>query len=681
MKLNSFCAGVCLLMSAAVQPMHAVPLDTWHPRNMSLTAERLNAVAHGQGRFVAVGDHGVTLASSDGIDWALSSTGSSERLNTIAYGQGRFVAGGDAGSFFWSDDGSSWVRATSPAKTNYDVTAIGFGSTAGFPNGLFVSMASASSAVAGSARTITLTSPDGVTWTTNAGRSDAAAAPGYSSIVFGNNRFVAARVVNPLSLARTVTSTDGTNWFFASGSWSGALTFGNGLFVLAQVFQSESGGIKLLSNTSADGSEWPAYSFGGFNAPSSACFGGNRFVAVAGQGFVASSVDGTNWTTHLVRTDAALRGVVYGDGLYVAVGEAGAIFTSPDGSTWQQRSRSGGLNLFAAAPFGDGFIAVGNGGALAWSADGMDWSSTNSPSTNALRSIINAGGKLVAVGDEGSIVVGTAPGDLALMNSGVSSSLQGVAHDGNRFVAVGQSGLVLTSINAVDWVPAVSPTTNNLYAIVSGGGKFVAAGDLGTILTSSDGLTWVVRPSGTTRSFSDVVFGRGVYVAAAFQNSMGTGPCVVSSETGLEWSSPSNSVASSARRIAHGNGFFVIPFQTDASWVSEDGIAWKTVHTGAVSPFLQPALAYNNGTFISAGQFGLVFQSDAVIRLQYLSGPPAQIAVEGPKGKTYRIESLEEGAGSLIWQEVGTISSSPYTFVDPQPPTLTKRLYRAVLLP
>ena len=74
----------------------------------------LEGVTFGGGRFVAVGDRGTVVHSTDGRSWqAADGTVTDEYLLGVAYGSGRFVAvgfRGEHGLIVHSTDGRSWQQ-------------------------------------------------------------------------------------------------------------------------------------------------------------------------------------------------------------------------------------------------------------------------------------------------------------------------------------------------------------------------------------------------------------------------------------------------------------------------------------------------------------------------------------------------------------------------------------------
>ena len=84
----------------------------WTPRVSGFSARWLVGVGYGtpgdNGLWVVVGESGLILTSPDAITWtARRATGT--RINAVAWGNGTFVAADDAGSTYYSVDGVTWV--------------------------------------------------------------------------------------------------------------------------------------------------------------------------------------------------------------------------------------------------------------------------------------------------------------------------------------------------------------------------------------------------------------------------------------------------------------------------------------------------------------------------------------------------------------------------------------------
>src|SRR5687767_4273565 len=106
-------ASVCTLRGDA--------LDHWNVRT-SDTGRNLYSVTYGSGRFVAVGQWGTILISTNGTNWSATATNLTVSFYSVAWSEGLFVCVGEAGSIFTSLDGLEWSPQTSP--TSNDLKAV-----------------------------------------------------------------------------------------------------------------------------------------------------------------------------------------------------------------------------------------------------------------------------------------------------------------------------------------------------------------------------------------------------------------------------------------------------------------------------------------------------------------------------------------------------------------------------
>jgi hypothetical protein len=120
----------------------------------------LYGVAFGYGQFIAVGDGGTMLSSTDGEVWTPRNTGISNYLSRIIFAGGLFVAvGGDYGlksTIVTSTNGIDWQSQNSPTtSTLWDVA---------YGNGQFLALTSSSIPMI-------LHSEDGLVWKTSTPRN------------------------------------------------------------------------------------------------------------------------------------------------------------------------------------------------------------------------------------------------------------------------------------------------------------------------------------------------------------------------------------------------------------------------------------------------------------------------------------------------------------------------------
>ena len=149
----------------------------------------IRSITYGNGRFVFVGDNGVSYYSLDGMVWT-SMTGlpTTGRINQVTYGNGRFICVGNSSSgvgvSYYSTNGTSWT-AMKGAATDFIGQSVAYG------NGIFVTVSSAA----------TYYSTNGTSWTLSpSGRIGV-------QVVYGNGVFVTTGVVSNIYY-----STDGINW-------------------------------------------------------------------------------------------------------------------------------------------------------------------------------------------------------------------------------------------------------------------------------------------------------------------------------------------------------------------------------------------------------------------------------------------------------------------------------------
>jgi hypothetical protein len=180
--------------------------------------------AHG-GRLVAVGEGGMALVSSDGLNWSPRTSGTASDLFRVRYVGGKFVAVGSSGALVTSPTGDAWTE-------RFSGTSLGLAGVA--ENGGLT--------VAVGVDGVIVTSTDWATWTAQ-----------YSTVFNNLNGVEAgAGVFVAVGDAGTILeSADGTNWTAEASGVTDALysvIFDNGEFIAS----GESGTVL----TSSDGVTW-----------------------------------------------------------------------------------------------------------------------------------------------------------------------------------------------------------------------------------------------------------------------------------------------------------------------------------------------------------------------------------------------------------------------------------------
>lgn len=301
-------------------------LDTWQLRTPRANTNYLNSVIYGQDRFVAVGDEGTILYSTDGANWEAAPKVTTRDLHTVIFANGRFVIGGADRLILTSTNGVSWQPALSGTLGSLFCGTYG--------NGQYL--------FAGSR--FLVSSSTGESWTFRTQPFPQV----MDGLTYGNGKFVGVGWDSDTYAAALFTSTDGAEWTprdpKTSESLNGA-AYGDGVFVIA--------GDRGAIATSPDGDTWTPRTTGTENTLWDVEYGNRTFVTVGWDGTILSSRDGADWTLRPSPTTNALYGVTYGNKTFVAVGRFGTIVqsapltTQPDGViTLFQPSRQGQVFSF-----------------------------------------------------------------------------------------------------------------------------------------------------------------------------------------------------------------------------------------------------------------------------------------------------------------------------------------------
>jgi hypothetical protein len=277
--------------------------STWNWTVASnFSPNNIAGVAHGNGKFIAVGAGGKMAYSADGVTWTPVTTSgfSSNNISGIAYGSDKFVAVGNLGLMAYSADGETWTPVTTSTFDSNNISGVTYG------NGKFIAV--------GAGGKIAY-SEDGVTWTTVTLSTFPSNAT-IKSVTYGNDKFVAVGQGGTMAY-----SADGVTWTAIVSGVTSNLTgvaYGNGTFVAVG-----------QGNTlySAGGVTWAYVSSNSGNNFSGVAYGSNKFVAV-GNSRMYYSTDGVTWQTTSSSSSYNSNGVCYGGGKFVAVGNSGYIYYS-----------------------------------------------------------------------------------------------------------------------------------------------------------------------------------------------------------------------------------------------------------------------------------------------------------------------------------------------------------------
>jgi hypothetical protein len=274
----------------------------------------LYSVTYGGSLFVAVGNSGMILTSSDANVWTIKNSWTSDPLTSVTSGNIQFVAVGvhniagyPDGEIFTSPNASTWTKNNVPNSLYiqmYFYSVI-------YGKGQFVIVGGYGDVPSG----VVLTSPDAETWTVN---FPASYQSYLYSIAYGTSQFVAVGTGGGI-----FSSPDVVTWTKRNSMTTkdlNSVVFSDSLFVAVGA-----GGTIL---TSPDDSIWTIRNSNTTNAFNSITYGNNQFVIVGDSGRILTSHDAMAWTAQNSGTTKSLRGLVYADSQFVAVGDSGVILTS-----------------------------------------------------------------------------------------------------------------------------------------------------------------------------------------------------------------------------------------------------------------------------------------------------------------------------------------------------------------
>jgi len=257
------------------------------------------ALAQLGSQFIAVGERGAILTSSDGASWVQRPTGATARLRAVTVSGTLAATVGEGGAILTSLDGATWTTRTVPVAETLRGVATGAGRTV---------------AVGGQVNAVILGSADGVTWV----QETAPALPKLRSIAWSGTRFLAVGAGGA-----ACTSPDGRTW----------TTVNPGLTERLDLVVWHDGTFKVVSETgrvatSTDGVAWsfsqvaaPTWLEGVAPTPSGA-------IAVGAAGRILTTTTGTTWQGRSSGLGLTLHGVVWtGTGSAAALDPVAALGT------------------------------------------------------------------------------------------------------------------------------------------------------------------------------------------------------------------------------------------------------------------------------------------------------------------------------------------------------------------
>ena len=360
--------------------------------------------------------------------------------------------------------------------------------------------------------TYSMTSPDGINWTTQSGGMligewlDVAWSPQLG--------IFCAVTFNSFNNDKIVTSTDGLSWSSVSGTSS---------YSLSAITWSPQLGLFCATNR------------------------------LSGTFEVYISSNGTTWTPRTVPALDVQDDVAWSPelGLFCVVGNTN-IITSPDGFNWINRGSSGNCVSWNA---GLGLFLTGKSTSTPQnfsSQDGITWTSrttqsnmTSITSSEEIGIFCGVGGSGVSTSIHSQPIVGFVDRDTGIPNATWNSVVW--SPDLGIFCAVASSASlerIVTSPDAIEWTTRTTPATREWQSVTWSPqlGLFCAVASWsqtnGPIMTSPDGITWTSRDVSLTGTlWKSITWSPelGLFCAVGEDSLITTTDKIITSPDGVTW--------------------------------------------------------------------------------------------------------------------------------------------------
>ncbi|MGE9293092.1 MAG: YCF48-related protein, partial [Puniceicoccales bacterium] len=556
--------------------------DTWdwqYPNYDSTSSINGQTVNTAGNVFISVGSGGaIYRATNESGSWAKQTSGVTVDLHDVSFGNGRYIAVGDGGTMLRSSDGITWttvdltgLAGTAMALTSVDYSGAGF-KVSGYNGNVSIVLASASGVTwardtnfpnylprtnairyiptrdawvtVGDNGSLAVLNSGETAWdvgflgTTESYQDVHETADGMAFVVGSEGSIL--RSVDA-DLAQWQKQFSGTSYSFtgiASGNGVIVALAQSGRFVTSIIGNGEyweetssvfpvnftslifaddefvAGGNNLSTLSSTTGIDWTLRRSATNYTINDGAETSNRLLVVGGNRTVLrTDVAKTIWSRVSISgvpANTSFNGIVADGNSAVLVGSGGVIMYSTDGgATWTQTTNITTLSGDAytgdlRSIFYDGstYIAVGDNLSIFYSSNGRAWKqATSGLSNGSFRDVIKVDDRFIAVGDHGTVYISTNGQSWSQVFTGLTSNLYGVASSDDLMIAVGEDGAMIKSTNGTTWSFVASPTEVDLESILYANGRFIATGQCNSTFSSTDGVNWDDTLSRTQNRF------------------------------------------------------------------------------------------------------------------------------------------------------------------------------------
>lgn len=556
-----------------------------------------HAVEYQNSIFVAVGQSGLLMTSTDGVTWterasALASTASN--IRDVVYLNNTFFIFNGAGNISYSSDGTTWTAATI-TQSNQNHTSMAYNGS------VYVIVGSAS----------IWSSADGATWTARLTSANGLTSQFFKHVIWTGSKFVAVA-----DEGWWATSTDGVSWTVrrdvSFGDFVRVHVF-NGITVAFAATQSpgtQGAAVILEGATRAEVLQSGQWRYGGswstnVTNPRMVAFNSNTYVTCANGGKVLYSTNGDTWqaSENLFPSTGNFYASVVANNTFFVMGGAGndgtgRLWYSANGSSYTNASPGLSFSAVNSIAFGNNVFAIAgsrSGGGIAYSTDLVTW--TAASGQTQYNDIIYEGGKFVAAGT--GII--TSPDGTTWTSQGLTSiSFNRLRYLNSTYFACGNSnslyrstdGTSFTNVGTSAWSAPSAVTT---YDIAWNGTVYCVVGSSGFIATSTTGLagSWTVRSPGMGVNFYNITWDGSKFLITINDNAM-----YLTSPDGINWTPRSHGLSS----IFHGylnNKYIAIGSGVGQVASSSDGLTWQYAQNVQYVPTnVYKALSLGNTHFL-----------------------------------------------------------------------------------
>ena len=462
------------------------------------------------------------MTSPDGITWETMEPPSSYWLYSVASANNSFLAGGEGGVRLKSTNGKVWTVENPPASGSISAPSL---NRLAYFNGQWASVGGILSPFPSASGGSFSASLDGVSWYDRSPQFPNSA-PTLLGLAWASGKYVTVGLNGTVLTSTNSPFPPGmTNFPRITMTWTKQLaateetlwdiTFGNGKYVAVG-----GNGTLLISS---NGTDWVMRSSGPTVTLSSIAKAGSKLVAVGGffpgyqryrSTIVLSENDGLMWRPVGPTLPLPLSSVIHANGMFVASG-SGYVNVTTTNASGAVSSTQVLTNLVLKSP------------------DGKDWIDGSAEVDRWPSKIAQGNGSFV--GTRGRNLLNSADGTDWKLSMVVSTndfdSLTDIAFGNNTFVAAGRGGQVWTSPDGSTWTPQERVSQGD-GRLAFGAGLFVMISTGKGLLTSTDGKSWILRGTAfdiTGIAYAPLIYGNGMFVV------MGVGYQLITSPDGLTW--------------------------------------------------------------------------------------------------------------------------------------------------